>query len=74
MANVSMVQTAAVPRKPVRPQKGLNIALGIISGAVSGLGLGFFSEYTGRGLSAPESGKKHLGLPAFGTVPYKEKE
>jgi len=74
MANISMVRAVAVPRRPVRPKKGLNIALGIISGAVSGPGLGFFIEVPGQGLSIPESGKRHLGLPVFGPVPYKEKE
>jgi uncharacterized protein involved in exopolysaccharide biosynthesis len=74
MANISVVQTVAVPRKPVRPKKALNIALGMISGAVSGPGLGFFRGYTGQGLSTPESGKRHLGLPVFGPGPYKEKE
>ncbi|OGP92998.1 MAG: hypothetical protein A2157_17720 [Deltaproteobacteria bacterium RBG_16_47_11] len=74
MANISVVQTVAVPQKPVRPKKALNIVLGIISGAVSGPGHGFFSEYTNRGLSTPERGERHLGLPVFGTVPYKEKE
>jgi capsular polysaccharide biosynthesis protein len=74
MANVHAVPVAAVMRKSVRPKKGLNIALGIISGAVSGPGLGFFIEVTGQGLSIPECGKRHLGLPVFGPVPDKEKE
>jgi len=74
MANISAVQTVAVPRKPVSPKKGLNIVLGILSGVVSGPGLGFFSEYAGQGPAIPESGERHVGLPVFGPVPHKEKE
>ena len=72
MANISVIQTASVPPKPIKPKKALNIALGIILGAVSGLGLAFFSEYTNQGLSTPESAERHLGLPVIGTIPYKE--
>jgi hypothetical protein len=69
MADIGVVQAVAVPRKPVGPKKGLNIVF-----AVSGPGLGFFIEVTGQGLSIPECGKRHLGLPVFGPVPDKEKE
>jgi uncharacterized protein involved in exopolysaccharide biosynthesis len=72
MANISVIQTASVPPKPIKPKKAINIVLGIILGAVSGLGLAFFSEYTNQGLSTPESAERHLGLPVIGTIPYKE--
>ena len=71
MANISVIQAADVPSKPVRPRKALNIMLGIMIGAVSGLGLAFFAEYTGQGLSTPESAEKRLGLPVLGTFSYK---
>jgi uncharacterized protein involved in exopolysaccharide biosynthesis len=74
MANISTIQAAAVPQKPIKPKKALNVALGIILGAVSGLGLAFFSEYTNQGLSTPESAERHLGLPVLGTVPFKEEK
>ena len=72
MTNISVIQAASVPPKPIKPKKALNIALGIILGAVSGLGLAFFSEYTNQGLSTPESVERRLGLPVLGTVPFKE--
>ena len=72
MTNISVIQAASVPAKPIKPRKALNIALGIILGAFSGLGLAFFSEYMNQGLSTPESAERRLGLPVLGTVPYKE--
>jgi uncharacterized protein involved in exopolysaccharide biosynthesis len=72
MSNVSVIQAATIPAKPVKPKKALNILLGIILGAVSGLGYAFFSEYVSQGFSTPESVEKRLGLPVLTTISYKE--
>lgn len=72
MANLSVVQVAAVPAKPVRPKKELNILLSIVLGAVAGLGYAFFSEYTSQGLSTPESAERRLGLPVLTSVASKK--
>jgi uncharacterized protein involved in exopolysaccharide biosynthesis len=71
MANISVIQVAAVPSKPVRPLKALNILLGIVLGAVSGLGYGLFSEYTSQSFASPDSAGKRLGLPVLTTIPLK---
>jgi uncharacterized protein involved in exopolysaccharide biosynthesis len=71
VANISVIQEAAVPAEPVKPKKLLNIVLGVILGAVSGLGFAFFKEYTGQGLSTPESAEQRLGLPVLATVALK---
>ena len=72
MANISLIQPASVPSKPIKPRKGLNIVLGILLGAFGSLGLAFFSEYTGQGISTPESAERHLGLPVLTSVSYKK--
>ena len=74
MANVSVIQPAAVPAKPVKPKKVLNIILGVILGACAGLGYAFFSEYTSQGFSTPEQVERRLGLPVLATVPLKGKQ
>jgi uncharacterized protein involved in exopolysaccharide biosynthesis len=71
MANISVIQAAAVPTKPIRPKKGLNIFLSVILGSVSGLGYAFFSEYTAQGLSTPEAAEKRLNLPVIATISNK---
>jgi uncharacterized protein involved in exopolysaccharide biosynthesis len=71
MSNVSVIQAATPPAKPIKPKKALNMVLGIILGVVSGLGYAFFSEYASQGLSTPESVEKRLGLPVLTTISYK---
>jgi uncharacterized protein involved in exopolysaccharide biosynthesis len=71
MANIAVIQKAIVPAKPIKPRKGLNIALGIILGAMSGLGLAFFSEHISEGLSTPESAERRLDLPVLTTISNK---
>jgi uncharacterized protein involved in exopolysaccharide biosynthesis len=41
IANISVIQKAFIPAKPIRPRVVLNIVLGVILGALSGLGFAF---------------------------------
>jgi uncharacterized protein involved in exopolysaccharide biosynthesis len=68
LANISTIQAASVPVKPIKPRKGLNIALAIVLGAVAGLGFAFFSEYSSQGLASPEAAERHLKLIVLATV------
>jgi uncharacterized protein involved in exopolysaccharide biosynthesis len=72
LANISVIQPATIPIKPIKPNKGLNILLGIIFGAISGIGFAFFSEYNSQGLVSPESAEKRLNLKVLATIPYIE--
>jgi uncharacterized protein involved in exopolysaccharide biosynthesis len=69
LANISTIQAATVPAKPIRPRKGLNITLSIVLGAIAGLGSAFFSEHSSQGLSSPEAVERRLKLPVLATVP-----
>ena len=70
MSNVSVIQAATIPAKPIKPKKALNILLGIILGAVSGLGYAFISEFASQEFSTPESVERKLGLPVLTTISY----
>jgi uncharacterized protein involved in exopolysaccharide biosynthesis len=70
MANVSVIQKAAVPLGPVKPRKNLYVAFSFIFGAIAGLGLAFFSEYTAQGLSTPDSVERRLGIRVLIAIPY----
>ena len=71
MANVSIVQKAAVPLGPVKPRKDLYIALAFIFGTIGGLGSAFFSEYISQGFTTPEQVEKRLGLRVLIALPYR---
>jgi uncharacterized protein involved in exopolysaccharide biosynthesis len=72
MANISVIQEAAVPTEPVKPKKMMNIALGILVGAISGLGLAFLSESASQTFSTPEQVENRLGLTVLTAITYKE--
>jgi uncharacterized protein involved in exopolysaccharide biosynthesis len=72
ISNISVVQQATTPVKPVRPKKLLNLVLGVFLGLFGGIGLAFFTEYMTQGFSTPESVERRLGLPVLGTVPFRD--
>lgn len=69
IANVSVIQPAQVPIKPVKPRKLLNIILSIFLGGIGGLGLAFFSEYMDHSLKTPEEIENRLQLPHLISIP-----
>jgi uncharacterized protein involved in exopolysaccharide biosynthesis len=72
MANISVIQQAEIPANPIKPKKRLNILLGMILGAVSGLGFAFFSEYTSESFSTPGIAEKQLALPVLTTIRHRD--
>ena len=60
----------AVPGiRPVRPNKPLNIALGIIIGLVVGVGLAFFIEYLDTSVKTIDDVERALQAPVLGVIP-----
>jgi uncharacterized protein involved in exopolysaccharide biosynthesis len=69
ITNVTQIQPAEVPLKPVEPRVLLNLVLGIFLGAFGGLGLAFFMEYLDEGLEKPEDVEDALGVPVLASIP-----
>jgi uncharacterized protein involved in exopolysaccharide biosynthesis/Mrp family chromosome partitioning ATPase len=69
ISNISIVQPASYPVKPIRPKKLLNLALGLFLGLFGGLGLAFFSEYQDHSFKKPEDVDNRLHLPVLATLP-----
>lgn len=69
MANVSLIEPAQPPLKPVSPKLFLNIVLAFILGAVGALGIAFFSEYLSESLERPEDVEHYLHLPVLASIP-----
>ena len=66
---VEIIDTAKPVIKPVKPNKTLNIGLGIIIGLVVGVGLAFFIEYLDTSVKTIDDVERALGSPVLGVVP-----
>lgn len=69
IANVSVVDPASPPIKPVSPKVLLNIALSIVLGALGGLGLAFLLEFLDDTLQSDKDIEHALGLPLLASIP-----
>ena len=69
IANVSVIEPAATPLKPVSPKIFLNMVLAVFLGAVGALGLAFFSEYMDDRLEKTEDVEEYLALPVLASIP-----
>jgi succinoglycan biosynthesis transport protein ExoP len=66
---VEIVDRATPGLRPVRPNKPLNIALGIVIGLVVGVGLAFFIEYLDTSVKTIDDVERSLGSPVLGVIP-----
>ncbi|MCK5707914.1 MAG: polysaccharide biosynthesis tyrosine autokinase [Candidatus Aureabacteria bacterium] len=67
--NVRVLDPAAVPIKPIKPKKRINLMLGFIIGIFGGIGLAFFFEYLDDTLQGIIDLKKLVNWPLLGSVP-----
>jgi uncharacterized protein involved in exopolysaccharide biosynthesis len=72
MSNISVVQAAEVPAKPVTSNKKFKLIVGALVGVFAGLATAYMSEALNPTFSDPESVEKLLELPVLLTVPSKE--
>ena len=68
-AMVEIVDSAKPNLRPVKPNKPLNIALGIIIGLVVGVGLAFFIEYLDTSVKTIDDVERSLQSPVLGVIP-----
>ncbi len=67
--NISIIDRAEVPERPIRPRVKLNIILAFLVGTVGGTGLAFFVDYLDTTIKTPEDIKEILGTNFLGTIP-----
>jgi capsular exopolysaccharide synthesis family protein len=68
--SVVEITTIAEPGKdPVRPNKPLNITLGIIFGLIVGVGLAFFIEYLDTSVKTIDDVERSFQAPVLGVIP-----
>ena len=68
-AMVEIVDRAVPALRPARPNKPLNIALGVIIGLVVGVGLAFFIEYLDTSVKTIDDVERSLQSPVLGVIP-----
>ncbi len=66
---VEIIDSAEPAFRAVRPNKPLNIALGIIVGLAVGVGLAFFIEYLDTSVKTIDDVERALQAPVLGVIP-----
>lgn len=72
VSNVSVVQPATMPMDPVKPNKLLNLALGIFLALFASLSFAFAFDYFDDSLNTPQQVERWVGVPVLVTVSEKE--
>lgn len=68
-ADVSVLDPAVAPTRPVKPRKMLNTAIAGFLGIFVGMGLALLLEYLDTTFKSPEELEAYLGLPILGRTP-----
>lgn len=66
---VQLTETAEPSKIPVKPNKTLNIVLGLIFGLVMGVGLAFFIEYLDTSVKTIDDVERTFQAPVLGVIP-----
>ena len=70
VGNVRIVDFAAVPEKPIKPQRSQVLAIAGVLGLLAGLGLAFLRNSLRPGIKNADDIEQHLGMHVFATVPH----
>ncbi len=66
---IEIIDKAQIPKTPVSPNHILNTLIGMLVGALLGLGLAFVFDFFDPTLKSVEDVKRYLNLPVLGSVP-----
>ena len=67
--SVSIVDTAVIPDKPIKPSKTLNVLIAFVVGLMASVGLVFLLEYMDNTVKTSSDVEKLLGIPVLGIIP-----
>ncbi|WP_133511687.1 GumC family protein [Candidatus Thiosymbion oneisti] len=68
--NISVVDSAEIPRGPYKPNLKKNLAIALALGLFGGILLAFLSESMDDTMKSSEQVEKHAGVPVLGIVPF----
>jgi len=69
ISNINVIQPATLPIKPVRPNRALNLLLGLLIGIVGGIAIAFLSEYLDHSIKTPDEVEQKLQLTTIACIP-----
>lgn len=69
ISNINVVQPATLPIWPVRPNRALNLMLGLLIGIFGAVVVAFSSEYMDHSIKTPDEVEQKLQLPAIAYIP-----
>ena len=69
VSTVQLFDKATPPKRPSKPNKLLNLALGLLLGGFTAVGFAIISERLDNTYTSPDELEEHLGLPILGVVP-----
>lgn len=73
-SNVRIVEEAAVPIVPLKPNKRKNIILAILVGLFGGIIIVFFLDYMDQSIRNEEDAQYYLNLPVLSIIPVAEQQ
>lgn len=68
--DVAIIEKAMVPKDPIKPNKKLNMIIGIFSGLLIGLIMAFVSESLDTTIGRIDDIEELLKVPVLGIIPY----
>jgi uncharacterized protein involved in exopolysaccharide biosynthesis len=72
VSNISVIQAPTLPLGPSRPNKPLNMALGLMLGLFAGVSIAFLLDYLDDTLRTKEKVERRLGVPVLTILTEKE--
>jgi tyrosine-protein kinase Etk/Wzc len=70
ISNISVIDPAITPVKPIKPNKKKNLLLGLLIGLMVGVGLAFFHDYMDDTIKDSAAARRVFGLPLLAIIPF----
>jgi len=67
--NIRIIDPALTPRDPVKPKKKMNLAMGLLMGLFTGVGLAFLLEFMNKTIHNADDVEKYLEMELIGSIP-----
>ncbi|HEX5045290.1 MAG TPA: polysaccharide biosynthesis tyrosine autokinase [Candidatus Polarisedimenticolaceae bacterium] len=68
-SNVRIVDGAELPRHPVSPRRTLNLAVALLLGMISGVGMALFLDHVDNSIKSEQDVAMNSGLPVLAHIP-----